>query len=111
MEGPDGSRRCVSPGTAAIPDLQLALVGSMALDDPDGWGVYQQVQAEVAHDADAQVACFLDRLGRRVIVCIASSFVRWSRRVLRLDDEGGDHSHHPCGVLGVAEDVAVPGPR
>lgn len=30
-----------------IPDLQLALVGSMALDDPEGWSVYQQV-AEAA---------------------------------------------------------------
>ena len=26
-----------------IPDLQLALVGSMALDDPEGWEVYGQV--------------------------------------------------------------------
>jgi len=24
-----------------IPDLQLALVGSMALDDPEGWEIYQ----------------------------------------------------------------------
>jgi trehalose synthase len=30
-----------------IPDLQLALVGSMALDDPEGWDVYRQV-SEVA---------------------------------------------------------------
>jgi trehalose synthase len=26
-----------------VPELQLALVGSMALDDPEGWEVYQQV--------------------------------------------------------------------
>jgi trehalose synthase len=32
-----------------VPDLQLALVGSMALDDPEGWDVYQQV-AEAAAD-------------------------------------------------------------
>jgi trehalose synthase len=30
-----------------IPDLQLALVGSMALDDPEAWGIYREV-ADVA---------------------------------------------------------------
>ena len=34
----------------AIPEAQLALVGSMALDDPEGWEVYRQIQAEVADD-------------------------------------------------------------
>ena len=28
-----------------VPGLQLALVGSMALDDPEGWEIYEQVQA------------------------------------------------------------------
>ena len=28
-----------------IPNLQLALVGSMALDDPEGWEIYKQVQS------------------------------------------------------------------
>ncbi len=32
-----------------IPELQLALVGSMALDDPEGWDVYKEV-TEHAHD-------------------------------------------------------------
>lgn len=27
-----------------VPDLQLALVGSMANDDPEGWAVYRQIQ-------------------------------------------------------------------
>jgi trehalose synthase len=26
-----------------VPRLQLALVGSMALDDPEGWGIYRQI--------------------------------------------------------------------
>ncbi|HMD51229.1 MAG TPA: glycosyltransferase [Solirubrobacteraceae bacterium] len=30
-----------------VPDLQLALVGSMALDDPDGWEVYREVSDAV----------------------------------------------------------------
>jgi trehalose synthase len=33
-----------------IPDLQLALVGSMALDDPEGWDVYRQVSDASNHD-------------------------------------------------------------
>jgi trehalose synthase len=33
-----------------IGDLQLALVGSMALDDPEGWEVYQQVSQAAEHD-------------------------------------------------------------
>lgn len=33
-----------------VPDLQLALVGSMALDDPEGWDVYKQVSEAANHD-------------------------------------------------------------
>lgn len=33
-----------------IPQLQLALVGSMALDDPEGWEVYGQVQEHAGED-------------------------------------------------------------
>ncbi len=33
-----------------IPDLQLALVGSMALDDPEGWDVYRQVSDAANQD-------------------------------------------------------------
>jgi trehalose synthase len=33
-----------------IPELQLALVGSMALDDPEGWEVYGQVSEHAAND-------------------------------------------------------------
>lgn len=33
-----------------IPDLQLALVGSMALDDPEGWEIYERIQKEVEKD-------------------------------------------------------------
>lgn len=32
----------------ALPDLQLALVGSMALDDPEGWTIYRQIE-EASH--------------------------------------------------------------
>ena len=33
-----------------VPRLQLALVGSMALDDPEGWDVYRQIEAVSAAD-------------------------------------------------------------
>ena len=33
-----------------FPNAQLALVGSMALDDPEGWEVYRQIQAASAAD-------------------------------------------------------------
>jgi len=33
-----------------IPGLQLALVGSMALDDPEGWEVYGQLSEHAAND-------------------------------------------------------------
>ncbi len=33
-----------------VPALQLALVGSMALDDPEGWDVYRQVSDYAQHD-------------------------------------------------------------
>lgn len=39
----------------SVPELQLALVGSMASDDPEGWEVYQRVQAETLAERD----CFL----------------------------------------------------
>jgi trehalose synthase len=34
----------------AVPDLQLALAGSMALDDPEGWDLYRLIQAESSGD-------------------------------------------------------------
>ncbi len=35
---------------AEIGELQLALVGSMALDDPEGWDVYREVSEAAEHD-------------------------------------------------------------
>jgi trehalose synthase len=33
-----------------VPDLQLALVGSLALDDPEGWDIYRKVRDETKED-------------------------------------------------------------
>jgi trehalose synthase len=44
-----------------VPGLQLALVGSMALDDPEGWEIYRQVQA--AGDSDPLIHVFTNLTG------------------------------------------------
>lgn len=44
-----------------IPDLQLALVGSMALDDPEGWRMYKEITNAVT--ADPSVHVFTNLVG------------------------------------------------
>jgi trehalose synthase len=44
-----------------VPGLQLALVGSMALDDPEGWDLYRQLQQEAA--ADRAIKLFTNLTG------------------------------------------------
>jgi trehalose synthase len=38
-----------------IPELKLALVGSMALDDPEGWEVYRQIKEAASEDPDIDI--------------------------------------------------------
>jgi trehalose synthase len=35
---------------AEVPDLELALVGSMATDDPEGWEMYRAIRKDIAGD-------------------------------------------------------------
>jgi trehalose synthase len=35
---------------AQVPDLQLALVGSMASDDPEGWDMYRSIRKAITND-------------------------------------------------------------
>jgi trehalose synthase len=46
-----------------VPDLQLALVGSMALDDPQGWQMYHQILDETRGDAGVSVFTNLTGIG------------------------------------------------
>jgi len=46
-----------------VPALQLALVGSMALDDPEGWGVYRQVRDASRSDPGIHVFTNLTGVG------------------------------------------------
>ena len=38
-----------------VPDLKLALVGSMALDDPEGWEVYRHIKEAARKDPDIDI--------------------------------------------------------
>lgn len=44
-----------------VPELQLALVGAMAADDPEGWCIYEQIEADIRDETDAFL--FTDQMG------------------------------------------------
>jgi len=46
-----------------VPGLQLALVGSLASDDPEGWSMYAAVHAEAEKDDDVHVFSNLTGVG------------------------------------------------
>jgi trehalose synthase len=46
-----------------VPGLQLALLGSMALDDPEAWDLMSQIRKEVENDDDIVVATNLTGIG------------------------------------------------
>jgi trehalose synthase len=46
-----------------MPGVQLVLIGGMAADDPEGWGMLDQVQEIAAHDQDLYVFTNLGGVG------------------------------------------------
>src|SRR5215217_4108879 len=46
-----------------VPNLQLVLAGSMALDDPEGWRVYREISAEAADDPKIRLLTNLTGVG------------------------------------------------
>ncbi len=46
-----------------VPELQLALVGSMATDDPEGWDYYQRTLDYAADDGDIYILSNLNNVG------------------------------------------------
>ena len=46
-----------------VADVQLALVGSMALDDPQGWDIHRQIQAATRDDPDIHIFTNLTGVG------------------------------------------------
>jgi trehalose synthase len=62
-----------------VPDLQLALVGSMALDDPQGWDLYRQIQEKAAGDERIKLFTNLTGVGNIEV----NAFQRLSSVVLQ----------------------------
>lgn len=62
-----------------VPGLQLALVGSMANDDPEAWGIYRQILAETRADDDIHVFTNLVGVGNVEV----NAFQRLSRVVIQ----------------------------
>jgi len=46
-----------------IPDVQLALIGSMATDDPEGWEFFNQTMAHAQGDPDVHILNNLNSVG------------------------------------------------
>jgi trehalose synthase len=63
----------------AVPDLQLALVGSMALDDPEGWTIYREIEAATRGDPLIHVFTNLSGVGNLEV----NAFQRRSRVVIQ----------------------------
>jgi trehalose synthase len=62
-----------------VPTLQLALVGAMALDDPEGWAIYHQIQDTARHDPDIHLFTNLTGVGNLEV----NAFQRLSSVVLQ----------------------------
>jgi trehalose synthase len=62
-----------------VEDVQLALVGSMALDDPQGWGVYSDLERAVRDDPDLYLFTNLTGVGNIEV----NAFQRLSRVVVQ----------------------------
>ncbi len=62
-----------------VPELQLALVGSMALDDPEGWGIYNKIREVTRHDPSIHTYTNLTGVGNIEV----NAFQRLSRVVVQ----------------------------
>jgi len=60
---PFGVIRIYQLAREKVPDLQLALVGSLATDDPEGYGMYAAVHTEADKDRDIHVFTNLTGVG------------------------------------------------
>lgn len=60
---PKGVIRVYREAREHTPGLQLALLGSMALDDPEAWDLLNEIQDDTNHDPDIVVATNLTGIG------------------------------------------------
>lgn len=54
---------------ADIPKLQLALIGAMAEDDPEGWDIYNSLRAKQESDPDLHIFTNLTGVGAHEVNC------------------------------------------
>jgi trehalose synthase len=52
-----------------VPDLQLALIGSMAMDDPQGWEIYRQIMTAAETDPSIFILTNLSGIGNIEVNC------------------------------------------
>ncbi len=62
-----------------VPGLQLALVGSMALDDPEGWTIYREIQSAARSDPEVHIFTNLTGVGNIEV----NAFQRLSNVILQ----------------------------
>jgi trehalose synthase len=82
---PMGVIRAYRLAKEEIPDLQLALVGSMALDDPEGWDIYNEISKEGDEDPDIFVFTNLTGVGNIEV----NAFQRLADIVVQLSTREG----------------------
>ena len=82
---PMGVIRAYRLAKEEIPDLQLALVGSMALDDPEGWDIYNEISKEGEGDSDLFVFTNLTGVGNIEV----NAFQRLADVVVQLSTREG----------------------
>ena len=70
---------------AEVPGVQLALLGQMALDDPEGWTMYDTIQAEAAQEDDIHVLTNFTGIGNLEV----NAFQRCSQVVLQKSTREG----------------------
>jgi trehalose synthase len=58
---------------ADAPGLQLALIGSMALDDPEAWEIYRRLQVEAHGDRDVQLFTNITGVGNVEVNAVQST--------------------------------------
>jgi trehalose synthase len=68
-----------------VPDLQLALVGSMALDDPEGWDIYEEIREESDKDPNLHIFTNLTGVGNIEV----NAFQRMADAAIRLSTREG----------------------
>jgi len=87
--------------TAEIPDAQLAMVGSMASDDPEGREYFQKTYEYADNDPDIKILSNLNNVGairgQRLSVAVRRLPAEVDPRGLRADDHRG-------AVEGTADD-------